>query len=529
MRNVNHESSDTDTASELAIFVTTEEASSPFVVEMRFAGVEGFVETSKGSGLFSRSEVATRGSFTVIRLLGIAVQNKLNRNKGIHVSATNPNHELTVYALNDERESTDGYSAISCTSYPTTRDYRYFVFSAGFTGKNFITRFSQFLIVPCEDDTRISIHGSTAIESPLDMFPSVSITDPKSSNSEQRVVTYGRLLNQFETLMIDSPTDLTGTIVITNRPISVFTGHQCGQVPTGENCDYLVEQIPPHATYGTLFFTAPFAERESGDVYRIGSVRNGVTGNFTCSPEGSSFSTTSNFSIDEGGYHQIITNSGSKREFCCIQTNLPVTVMGYTQAYTLDFVTIEGKPAPYGDSAMVYIPPATAYLNNYTITTATELIRTTFFGYISYVLPTHIFNNSKADQDKFRVNEVSITPDSGYQSIYCSVNGKNEICAYGAYHEVSQGESIIVYGTGIEAFGLYTYGFTGQKSYAYTVAFEMEPVGRKLYSYADWVSGYQYSYCCHLVQKNIFLINISHLIKSSTNYFSRITQSKVAS
>ena len=477
---------------QIALFITTDEASSPFTVETKFAGVDGFVETSNGSGLFSHSYVARRGKFTIIKFPSgrfnatsnmyapdIAVQNNSDRNKAVHVKATDPNHELTVYALNEERASSDGYMAIACTTYPTARDYRYFVFSAGFAGENLATRFSRFLIVPCEDDTHITIDGSRPIESPIDVVPTVSITDPQSANAAQRTVTYRQALNQFETLMIDSPSDLTGTIIISDKPISVFTGHQCGQVPTGkQNCDYLVEQIPPHATYGSLFFTAPFATRESGDIYRIGSVRDGASVTVTCSQEGSSNVRTLTSCINETRFFEFETNSGSNREFCSIQSNQTVTVMGYTLAHSLDNINIQGRPSPYGDPSMVYVPPVVSYLNNYTITTAQELT-TDFFGYMSYVLPTRVFDNSQADQDVFRINDVSTSPDSGYQPIYCSVNGENEICAYGAYHEIVQGELSIQYGTGMEAFGLYTYGFTREQSYAYPTAFEMEPVGRK--------------------------------------------------
>ena len=498
----NQNLSSLDTTSDIALFVTTEEVSSNFTVCTRFAGVsgvEGFAETTAGSGLFCNKTSAERGKFTVIEFPSgrldlmtngvapdIAVQDNVDRNKGVHVSASDPSHELTIYGLNDELASTDGYMAISCTTFPTARDYRYVVFSAGFVVEGSF-RLSRFLIVPCDDDTHISITGSQPIQSPSDMNPSVTQTDPSGINPAQRTVMYGRALNQYETLMIDSRSDLTGTIIISDKPISVFTGHQCGQVPAREpTCDYLVEQIPPHATYGTVFFTAPFAARESGDIYRIASIREGVKGSVTCSQEGSTDSTTSTFEVNQGNLAntaEIRTKSGTKREFCCIQTDRPVSVMGYTLAHELDFITIEGRPAPYGDPAMVYIAPAASYLNDYTITTSKRLDRTIFFGYISYILPIRVFDNSKQDQDNFRVNGAIKTPDSGYQPIYCPVDGKNEICAYGAYTEVGQGEFTIQYGTVNEAFGLYTYGFLAEQLYAYTGAIEMKSVGRKFVYY----------------------------------------------
>ena len=66
-------------------------------------------------------------------------------------------------------------------------------------------------------------------------------------------------------------------------PLAVFTGHQCGQFPTNVTaCDILVEQIPPHVTYGQTFFALPLAVRRSGELYRVGSILDDNDVTVTC-------------------------------------------------------------------------------------------------------------------------------------------------------------------------------------------------------------------------------------------------------
>lgn len=46
-------------------------------------------------------------------------------------------------------------------------------------------------------------------------------------------------------------TDLTGTKVTTNKPISLFSGHECATIPFSSTpCDHLIEQIPPTVLWG---------------------------------------------------------------------------------------------------------------------------------------------------------------------------------------------------------------------------------------------------------------------------------------
>ncbi len=56
-------------------------------------------------------------------------------------------------------------------------------------------------------------------------------------------------LNSMETYQIESDNDLTGTRITSSKPLSVFSGSDCANVPQNiRDCDHLIEQVPPTVT-----------------------------------------------------------------------------------------------------------------------------------------------------------------------------------------------------------------------------------------------------------------------------------------
>ena len=58
-------------------------------------------------------------------------------------------------------------------------------------------------------------------------------------------------LDYFWTFLIDSPNDLRGSKVVSNRSIAVYLWHTCGEIPKLEtfSCDFPGNQILPKLTY----------------------------------------------------------------------------------------------------------------------------------------------------------------------------------------------------------------------------------------------------------------------------------------
>ena len=463
--------------STVALFVTTDDPGTvDFTVE--YLGKLETFEARKGRTTFVNLPVGKAGEIGDIR---ISKENE--RNKGVHVKATDPSKLLTVYGINDARVTTDAFLALPCHRYPVV-NYRYFVFSAN--AKLFTeTLESRFLIVACEDDTLVTLHPTQEIQ----VDPGLTgIPVPKFVDSNN-FATF--MLNRLDTALFNAQSDLTGTIIKSNKPLSVFVGHECGLVPeTFTACDHLVEQIPPDATWGTQFFTVPLNVRESGEHYRIGTVTDNNQVKITCTTEGQTMPHLQMTEIihsqrDQKQYVEFDTIGDNVdgvspdylRDFCCIETTKPAIVMMYSKGHSADEIILPGITGSQGDPFMLLVPPVSQYSNDYTVTTARQL-GTRFAGHISYALPSQFFTNSTLSRNALMINETAFVPDSGYHPIYCS-NG--EICGFGAYSSLLAGDHEVAYNISGAAMMLNVYGIQRENSFGYPAGFEMQAIGGRLH------------------------------------------------
>lgn len=107
-------------------------------------------------------------------------------------------------------------------------------------------------------------------------------------------------LNRGETYHLvnrdDEPSDLTGTIITSNQPITVFGGHGCANIPPGgpklpisqpdnplpdSSCGGIAQQLPPTESWGTNFLTMPLANpvarpRLRHDTFRLLAATDGT-------------------------------------------------------------------------------------------------------------------------------------------------------------------------------------------------------------------------------------------------------------
>jgi hypothetical protein len=423
----------------------------------------------------------------------IRVNTPGSRNRAITVKSVN-NAKLSVIGVNDQSQSTDGFLGLPCKSIRAADgstnivEYKYFVFSSGSTVE--IDFNSRILIIPCEE-----VVGEVTIKQPEDtvtrvnlrkyetfLFQRSSMPDPNDSSR-------------------NIPIDLTGTVITSRTPLSVFVGHECGQVPTQSTaCDHLVEQIPPHAVYGKMFFPVPFALRQSGDIFKIGSVADDNEVNVTCTrrtASGESSMVSSSAVIDEGEYHTHRTYSRSDvpgddyfRDFCCIETSEPATVMQYMLGHSEDELNINGI-RDAGDPSITIVPPVSQFSNDYIINTFDDVLQgtseTEYMSYMSWAIPAAFFDPETSDRNNFEVNGVAYTPPG--QSVagsgdYIPIKCKNgSICGYGAFGPIPAGNSTISYKSSRDPLATVyasVYGYQTEHSYAYPAGFECTPLGREL-------------------------------------------------
>lgn len=380
---------------------------------------------------------------------------------GIHITSTN-NVPVSIYGISGVSIATDTFLLLPCTRH-TTNIYKYFVFSAA---SNFEVYLSRFLIVPCEDGLSVLYTLPTG--------QSISIPETR----------------QFQTHLVEDFTDLTGTIIESNGPLSVFVGHDCANVPSGvSSCDLLVEQIPSHATYGTKFFALPFALRQSGDIFRVGSLLDNNAVNVTCtrrSPDGNSnIIYASTTVINNGQHHEFrtsdftttLTTTPYRREFCCIESSLPATVMQYSLGHGADEVNSQGDPS------ITLVPPVAQYRDSYLLLDKSQELPFLFQSFMSYALPAVNFDPTSNDIQNFFANGLTFLPGSRendgseeYIPIFCS---NNEVCGYGAFSRTPLGDTTVSYNG---SFYMSFYGISREGQWSHPVGFKLESIGCKFHS-----------------------------------------------
>jgi len=265
-------------------------------------------------------------SQTVITLDPAAVltSNELIETKGIHVTALAP---VSVHVVSESATSADGYLAIPTTAL----GINYYVMSyasARYAG-------SEFAVVGTQNAT------------------TVTITPTAAGATKPAAATFTITLNSGETYQLANPAgaDMTGTVVTADKPVAVFGGHRCAEVPSNVGyCDYLVEQIPDVSLWGTTHHTAPFSGRANYTV-RVLASQNNTT--FTTVPAGLVGTLNAGQFVD-------VSMSGVG-EFV---SSAPVLVAQFIRSYADD---TSGK----GDPSMVLVTPTAVTANEMGVTNST--------------------------------------------------------------------------------------------------------------------------------------------------------------
>ena len=402
------------------------------------------------------------------------IDNGLDRNSGIRI--TTDGGEISAYGLNSELSSADAFSIFPCHEYPAiVGDYEYVILSAKHE-----MRKSRLLIVGCQNNTKVTITPSSQLDS-IDTSVPTTLGGGQTPRSDKPLCMDD--LDPLTSIALSSQDDLSGTKIASDKPIAVFTGHECGTVNVG-TCDHMVQQVPPQVTWGRLFFTVPIVGRYSGDHYRVATTTANTQFTVTCRTLTSSTPTTATFTIDfndatGSGFKVFNTNSettsgnqSSRKEnlqWCCIESNNPVLVIQYAQGGTAD---------TFGNPLMTIIPPVVQYLNNYTVPTGKGIRGSQLDVGFTIAIPRDdtYFRSPKEDGSRILVNTEAIMPDpdEGWIEIFCA-NG--QICGYSARVEhAPDGVITIRHVDPRAAVSVWVYGMEEAASFGFAAGFKLDAV-----------------------------------------------------
>jgi hypothetical protein len=347
---------------------------------------------------FSQAFNVTPGSVTTVDLPSNAQQQSSDtvESLGIHVTAGD---EVTVYGLNRVTFTTDAYLGLPVDALGT--DY----INLGYQGFA-----SQFGVVASQNAT------------------TVTITPTVETAGHPAGTPYTVNLNQGQTYQLRAAPDLSGSIITSNKPIAVFGGHQCANIPPQHTaCDHIVEQLTATSQWGRDFLSMPLATRSNGDTFRVLASENDTI----VQVNGSTVAT-----LDRGQLHEQIIEGPAR-----ITADKPVLVMQYSNGQSFD-----NDGNTNGDPFQMLIPPAEQYLPNYTVSTPAEGFDPNF---VNVIAPNSAVGSVRIDGAAIPAGDFTPIGSSGFS---------------GAQVEVGLGSHTV---TSPQPIGVHSYGFGDFDSYGY--------------------------------------------------------------
>ncbi len=148
----------------------------------------------------------------------------INRNKGICISSDDEGLYVIYYLRRDDSTATGSYLALPYQELLTDQ-YEYYTLSTSSSGSKY---YSGFLLVGLRNNTSITIYPSIALN---------IINDTQNTTSTNIMVLPGEnhtvILHRRQTLYIskDGGADITGTRIVSDKPLTVISGHEAGSVP----------------------------------------------------------------------------------------------------------------------------------------------------------------------------------------------------------------------------------------------------------------------------------------------------------
>jgi len=361
---------------------------------------------------FSSGFTVTPGTVTSVVLPSNATATGSDniQNVGIHVVA---GAEVTIYGLNRVPFTTDAYLALPVDILGTQ------YINLGYGNVNIVNA-TQFGIVATQDNTQVTITPT-------------AVAGPRAAG-----VPYTIVMNQGQTYQLRNVVnlgDLTGSIISSTKPIGVYGGHQCANIPNGNYvaCDYIVEQLPSTDTWGRAFVTVPLVTRLKGDTFRILASED----NTQVTVNGASAGT-----IQRAQFLQLSLTAPST-----ITSTKPVLVAQYSNSTSYDGVT--------SDPFEMLIPPFEQFLNSYTVTTPASGF---LINYINISLPTSATGSFRLDGAPVPAGSFTAIPGSTYSSAQLAVS----VGSHTLFSTLP--------------FGAYSYGFADADSYGYPAGLSLSQV-----------------------------------------------------
>ena len=268
-------------------------------------------------------------------------------------------------------------------------------------------------------------------------------------------------LNSSEIVYLRGQGDLTGTVIITDKPVSVFSGLRCSFVPQNIlYCDHLVEQFPPVSTWGTRFVTVPLKGRRAFDVFRFIAANNCTNVILSCMNSSGSHTGSWTFTLSDAQYHEVNIKSD---EYCLVKSTDRLLVIQYS-------VGRDADGGHTGDPFMAILPPMGLLSGNLTFANFDSPVHH-YSHYVNIIVPAEFFQ-----PDEVYFNNIKLSQIASNISIVPILDG-SKVAYYGVQATVGAGSHTLYHANPFAHFSILVYGFAYGASYGYPAAYPTESFG----------------------------------------------------
>ncbi|XP_065888958.1 uncharacterized protein [Dysidea avara] len=360
-----------------------------------------------------------------------------DQNKGIHLMIGSD--KVTVIGQNFRHHSTDTFLCLPIKSL-SVDEYVYYGISV--PRPNILQGSGTILVVGTENNTIMR----------LTVTQPVTVSISESTVNITVNIQYSFVIKRFQTVLIKSLDDLTGTKIVTDKPVSVLSGHECGRVPNNvASCEHLIEQVPPTTLWGRAYYVAPLATRMSYTI-KIVAAFNFTIIDFYCNNQ------RETYIIDDG---KSFNKTLSLQEHCAIYSSKEILVVQFSHGQLDDDIT--------GDPIMTLVPATNYYNNKFHFSTFQDPSphNYRFVNFINIIVLAQYYQPDMIYLISGGVNRSLDTQ----QWVPIMVNNVTE--AYGVQVNITEGVAELAHHNTIASMYLLVYGWGHHHSYGHPGGYSM--------------------------------------------------------
>ena len=384
-----------------------------------------------GVGYYHNGTISA-GDEAVLNLpLIIEVSSYTDQDKGIYLTASSD--KITVIGQSMDMYSSDSFLALPTIELDGT--YVYYGVSVPRTSVHSFQYDSSILIVGTENNTILRLTTTQSVN--------VAVGNAVTYITAGRE--YSFMINRLQTFYAGSPEDLSGTKIVTDKPVSVFSGHRCANVPWNvPYCSHLIEQLPPTALWGDVYYILPLADKRSYTI-KVLAAYNYTIANMYCN------NTIESFTLNEG---EFVNKTSQSNEYCAVYSNKEVLVVQFSHGGGEDI-------GNYGDPMMTLVPGTNQYLSKFEFSTIRNPLLSGYNHYVNIIVMEQYYQPNMIYLIAGGVNRSLATQ----QWVPIEVN--NTIEAYATQVNITEGVAQVFHTDPSAQMMTIVYGFTSYDGYGH--------------------------------------------------------------